>query len=318
MLKKIFIFTFLVTLISSGQTTEAQDLHYSQFYANPLYLNPAYAGSVRCPRLVANYRNQWPGIAGSFVTYSASFDRHLDDLNGGIGVMFYSDNMAQKTITTNSISAFYSYQISFSRNFSVRAGIQFTYNQTRIDPSKFSFGDMIDPRYGFVLKTAEQFPTQLKSYPDFSAGAIGFSKNYFGGIAVHHIGQPDQAFIRSNANNSKLPMKLTVNAGAIFHIDEQTTVSPNVIYQQQAQFQTLNLGLYFTKGPFVSGLWYRNKDALIALVGFQVAGFKFGYSYDITISQLRNSLGSHEISAIYKIYCKPKKKMFNTVNCPSF
>jgi type IX secretion system PorP/SprF family membrane protein len=194
----------------------------------------------------------------------------------------------------------------------MRAGLQITYNQSRIDPSKFSFSDMIDTKYGFVLKTAESFPVLTKDYVDFSAGVLGFSKKFFGGVAVHHITQPDQSFIMNNS--SLLPMKLTVNAGAFFNIDNETSISPNIIFQQQATFQTLNLGLYFTKGPFVSGLWYRNGDALIALVGFQMRGFKFGYSYDITISKLRNSQGSHEISASYKLFCKKPKKTFNTTN----
>ena len=46
----------------------AQDPQFTQFYANPLYLNPAFAGTVRCPRAVLNYRNQWPALTGTFVT----------------------------------------------------------------------------------------------------------------------------------------------------------------------------------------------------------------------------------------------------------
>jgi len=314
MSKKILLFISFTLLLLSKEIV-SQDLHFSQFYSNPLYLNPAYAGSVRCPRFVANYRNQWPGLAGSFVTYSASFDRHLDDLNGGIGVMFVSDQMGQNAIGTNAVSGFYSYQISFSRNFSVRAGLQVSYNQIKIDPTKFSFGDQIDSKYGFVLKTKESFPINHREYPDFSAGILAFSKQYYGGVAINHLTQPDQSFIKNNS--SRLPMKLTANAGAIFRLDDQTSISPNVIFQQQSSYQTINLGMYFNKGPFISGIWYRNQDALIALVGFQLQSFKFGYSYDITISKLNNSQGSHEISMSYRMYCKPKRKVFNTTDCPA-
>ena len=64
----------------------AQDPAFSQFYANPLYLNPALAGSANCPRVILNYRNQWPGIAATYVTYSASYDQYVDAIQGGIGV----------------------------------------------------------------------------------------------------------------------------------------------------------------------------------------------------------------------------------------
>ncbi|MGM0478992.1 MAG: type IX secretion system membrane protein PorP/SprF, partial [Bacteroidota bacterium] len=38
------------------ETVRAQDPQFSQFYANPIYLNPAFAGSHGCPRFAANYR----------------------------------------------------------------------------------------------------------------------------------------------------------------------------------------------------------------------------------------------------------------------
>ena len=56
----------------------AQDPEFTQFYANQLYLNPAFAGSARCPRLCLNYRNQWPALTGTFITYSASYDQQIE------------------------------------------------------------------------------------------------------------------------------------------------------------------------------------------------------------------------------------------------
>ena len=84
------LFTGLTCIILSSDVM-AQDPQFSQFYANPLYLNPAFAGTARCPRVVMNYRNQWPGIPGNFVTYSASYDQHVDDMNGGLGVLVMND-----------------------------------------------------------------------------------------------------------------------------------------------------------------------------------------------------------------------------------
>ena len=53
---------FILLAISFTLEVKAQDPEFTQFYANPLYLNPAFAGSARCPRIVMNYRNQWPGM----------------------------------------------------------------------------------------------------------------------------------------------------------------------------------------------------------------------------------------------------------------
>ena len=74
------------------------------------------------------------------------------------------------------------------------------------------------------------------------------------------------------------------------------------LYQSQADFQQFNYGLYAKKGPVVGGLWARhslkNIDSFILMIGLIQDSFKFGYSYDITLSDLKNSntLGAHELS----------------------
>ncbi|MBL7917274.1 MAG: type IX secretion system membrane protein PorP/SprF, partial [Bacteroidia bacterium] len=99
----------------------------------------------------------------------------------------------------------------------------------------------------------------------------------------------------------------------------ESYLSPNILFQAQQKFRQLNLGLYYVKGAFVAGLWYRNSDAVIALIGVQNNNFKFGYSYDVTVSKLSgNTAGSHEISLQIQFECKPKRKKYRTISCPSF
>lgn len=319
MIKRLLVtFVFLSAFAFSGDVM-AQDPHFTQFYANPLYLNPAFAGSVRCPRFVLNYRNQWPNISGTYVTYSASYDQHIDALSGGIGLLAYSDNAGKGTLKTTNVSGIYSYQLNVTREFSVKAGFQATYAQKSLDWSKLTFGDMIDARSGFIYDTKEVQGSNNANYFDVSAGILGFSKRYFAGAAVHHLTQPDESVINGN---SKLPMKITAHAGAVIPIggpNSDVSISPNILFMKQQNFQQLNLGLYFQKGPIVGGLWYRNQDAFILLIGIQMNTFKFGYSYDVTVSKLTNkTAGSHEVSTSFVLPCKPKKKKFRTISCPSF
>src|SRR3954471_33351 len=128
-------FLILVFIALCG-TVLAQDPEFTQFYANPLYLNPAFAGSARCPRLALNYRNQWPSLQGTFVTYCASYDQQVDALSGGLGIMALSDKAGEGTLTTTNISAIYAYQLTISREFSMRFGFQGTYVQKSVDWSK--------------------------------------------------------------------------------------------------------------------------------------------------------------------------------------
>jgi type IX secretion system PorP/SprF family membrane protein len=305
---------FLAILCSD---LKAQDPQFTQFYANPLYLNPAFAGTARCPRFCLNYRNQWPNISGTYVTYSFSGDVHVDAMAGGVGMLVTSDDQANGTLRTTNASLLYSYQAVINREFSLKFGLQATYMQKALDPTALHFGDMIDARRGFVWNTNEPLPAQTLKTADFSVGMLGYSKHYFFGFAAHHITQPNEGFL----SDSPLPVKFTAHGGAIITLEKgnESYISPNILFQSQQQFRQLNLGLYYVKGPFVAGLWYRNADAVIALVGIQNANFKFGYSYDVTVSKLAgNTAGSHEVSVQLQFECKAKRKKYRTISCPSF
>ncbi len=317
MAKKLIV--LLTVLVVSGfwEDLAAQDPQFTQFYANPLYLNPAFAGTARCPRICMNYRNQWPNLSGTFVTYSASYDQHIDAISGGLGLLVTQDDAGRGTLKTTTASLIYSYHLAVTREFSLKFGLQAGFFQKALDRSKLNFGDMIDARRGFVWNTNEVIPSQNKSNLDFSAGVLGYSKRYFIGFAANHITQPDEGLL----GVSKLPVKFTGHAGAVIPLEKggDTYISPNVLFQQQQNFSQLNLGVYFVKGSFVGGLWYRNQDAFIVLIGLQTDHFKVGYSYDVTVSKLAsNTAGSHEISLQIQFECKPKKKKYRTISCPSF
>ncbi|MFN5148175.1 MAG: type IX secretion system membrane protein PorP/SprF, partial [Flavobacteriia bacterium] len=81
---KRIIGIFAMTVITV--CANAQDPTFTQFYANPLYLNPALAGSYGCSRFALNYRNEWPALSGNYVTYSASYDQYFKNISGGFGL----------------------------------------------------------------------------------------------------------------------------------------------------------------------------------------------------------------------------------------
>ena len=124
-MKKGYLYTIFSIFIYSF--CFGQDPTFSQFYSNRLYLNPAFAGTAKCPRLTLNYRNQWPGIDNSFITYAASFDQQIDAIKGGLGVQVMSDREGEGVLSTTSAALMYSYQFSINRNFSIRAGFQGTF-----------------------------------------------------------------------------------------------------------------------------------------------------------------------------------------------
>jgi len=326
--KSLRLILALMSVLVLANDMRAQDPEFTQFYANPLYLNPAFAGTNRCPRLVMNYRNQWPSLTGNFVTTCATYDQHVPTIQGGLGLIVLNDRAAQGTLNTTTVSGIYSYQQPISRKFSIKAGFQASYFQKTLDWSRLTFGDMIDPRKGFIYQTNDvQRGGDVKAI-DFSAGLLGFSDKFYGGLAVHHLNEPNESLI---LGTSRLPMKYTVHAGAVIPIekkskDNDARLSPNLLYRRQGEFQQLNLGMYVSKGPLVAGVWFRGllfgqtyRDAFIATIGIQTDIVRFGYSYDVTISELTPSTGgSHEVSLGINFECRQKKKKFRTIACPSF
>lgn len=326
--ERIYVICGVILATLFSVSLKAQDPEFTQFYASPMYLNPAFAGSAKCPRLVMNYRNQWPSLSGAFVTSAVSYDQHVDAARGGIGVMFMNDRAAQSTLSSNTISGVYSYQQPIGRKFAMKAALQVTYFQKSLDWSKLTFGDMIDPRKGFIYETADVPRGGKVSGMDFSAGVVGFTdKLYFGG-AVHHLTEPNESLI---VGTSRLPMKFTGHIGALLPFKrsfkgETSYISPNVLYRRQGEFQQLNFGTYVNKGPIVAGVWFRGfmfgnsyRDSFITTLGIKTDYINFGYSYDITISELTPSTGgSHEISVVFNFPCVRRKVKFRSVACPSF
>ncbi len=338
MFKKTKIFGligFLVLYVSLH--TIAQDVHFSQYYANPLYLNPSFAGSVVCPRIVANFRDQWPAVSGTYTSYSASYDQHFDALSGGIGILFLGDRAGNGYINTNAISLIYSYKLDLSQKVALRMAVQATFQQKTLDWTKLVFPDMIDPKSGIVYETQEDVKYLSKGIADFSAGMVIYSDKVYGGFSVNHFTQPKEGFLTEDDDFARLPIKFTVHAGALLDINKhksKTTkrlgdmsISPNLIFQYQsklgdgASYATMNYGAYFNYYPLTVGLWFRNgfknPDALIFLFGIEYDFFKIGYSYDMSVS-FKGSGGTHEISTQFKLPCPIKQRRIRALNCPSF
>lgn len=319
------IFCGLFMLFGVLTIAQAQDPQYSQFYANPLYTNPAFAGSEICPRIVANYRNQWPSINGGFVTYSLSADKYVDFLKGGIGVQVFQDNAGDGTLKNFAANVSYAYTARLNRDLSLKFGGQAGFFQKSLDWKNLTFGDMIDPRYGFIYQTSEPFGDESVNAPDFSAGMLLYSPDWYVGGAVHHLNQPNESFFGST--DATLYRRFTVQAGGNIALDkrhpEDGTVSPSVIYMQQGSSTQWNVGMYGRMSVFMLGVWFRtgskNSDALIALIGLQTDDFKFGYSYDMTVSKLAGATGgAHELSLGIQLKCPKRKFKYNMPPCPSF
>ncbi len=304
--------TVMMLVLSNVQ---AQDPIFSQFYAAPLQINPAFVGSAYAPRITLNYRNQWPSFNNAYITYAASYEQFIEPVNSGIGFMIQSDESGDGIYRVNQFTATYGYQLQVNRDFFVRFGVEGGITRCSVDWNRLVFLDQIDPingatdPFGNLNPTQEGRPENLtNTYFDIGAGLLAYGPVFYGGISMKHLNTPDESILGLNENlNIGLPMRLTAHAGAEITLRKGNKhhsgafISPNVLFIKQGGFGQINAGAYGSLGMFFAGLWYRhaltNSDAAIMLAGYQHGIFKIGYSYDMTISGLAAySGGAHEVS----------------------
>src|SRR5690349_9072921 len=115
----------LIILLFATSATFAQDPEFSQYYAAPLYLNPAFAGTSVDHRFIANYRNQWPNITKAFETYAISYDYNLDQYNSGLGVWAMVDKAGSTALKSTQINFQYAYKVRLTENWLLSAGLNF-------------------------------------------------------------------------------------------------------------------------------------------------------------------------------------------------
>jgi len=285
------------TLLLSGVNAYSQDPHFSQFYSNPLALNPAFAGSAGCSRVALNYRSQWAKLSGGgYKTFSVSYDQFTCKVNGGIGFNYMYD-AAFDELCTHYANVFYSYNIKCSENFLIKPAINIGMGRKSIDESK--------------LTPAISFPNNPRYYFNAGAGVLIVYKNLIGGVAFDHLFEPNVSF----SSTSHLPMKFTAHASFQFDIKDKIKITPLVIFQKQQMFEAIIPSVLFNIWyiKFGAGLrtGFHNSDSFIYMLGFQNNKMSIGYSYDYTISKLSNATGgSHEISTVFKFNCKNKTDKF--------
>ncbi len=305
--------------------TIAQDAQFSQFYSAPQYLNPGFTGLTAEHRIVANYRNQWPGVKRAYQTYMVSYDNNLSDVNSGIGITIMQDRASFAGLSHTQAVLNYAYRFTVKKFNEIRAGIGFSYNYKNVNYGKLTFNDQLITGSATSVETNNYQP---KQFIGINAGALYNSPKIWLGVTGKHLNQPNTSM---TGQLERLPLFVGVHGGYRYVIESKGTnssiltkyVAFSFNYRHQLKNDQLDLGFYYCQLPLTVGVWYRgipfkkyknfsNNESLAILVGFEVPNkhLKIGYSFDLTISSLgvNNTFGAHEISLVYEIADKAKYK----------
>jgi type IX secretion system PorP/SprF family membrane protein len=317
-MKKLnLIIALLVQIVLTGSLKAQVDPHFSQYYAYPLWLNPALTGVINGDtRVSANYKNQYAAINNAYQTTALSADfRPTSQISFGVNILDQKAGTAGFNYFSGYGTLSYGIKVSNDGNQRLNFGLQAGVINRSFDPNKLQFGDQYNPDLGGFdpsMPSNETFQNTHATVFDAGAGVFYYDgnpmkkANLFGGFSVGHLSRPKDPFA-TVGSNSKIPLRYTVNAGIRIKASELLDIVPHGIFIKQQQAQEKAIGGYTEfklvndKG-FIAGAMYRFQDAAIANIGYHVNSLIVGASYDFNTSSLNratNSRGGIELSVSY-------------------
>ncbi len=327
-MRKLILFLMMDLLFASHYLAAQTDPHFTQYYANPLWLNPALTGVIDGDyRLTAIYRQQLPGLYSPMITKGVTADVALPKNFGlGITVLNQSSSDAGYSYTNGYLSL--SYQVHLSQYKILSSGFQVGVLNRRIDPGKLQFGTQYNPLIGYdpSMSSNEIFAYRSATSADGSIGLLYFDGdplkkwNPFIGVSLYHPTQPSNQFL-SNSNDNKVPMRYAIHGGIRFQLGSRAELIPHAVFLMQGNTNEIAGGmvcnLTIQQGTdLILGSTYRLNDAIAPNIGLHFNGLTIGVSYDINISQLKtasSSNGGYELSISFT---NPRKIPDTKFICP--
>ncbi|HTM91272.1 MAG TPA: PorP/SprF family type IX secretion system membrane protein [Flavisolibacter sp.] len=333
--KLLAVAALMLTLASS-----AQDLHFAQFFNSPLTTNPANTGFIPDGdyRLGINYRNQWSAIMTvPYKTMSAFGDVQLmkDRFeNGwiGLGGVVLKDVAGSGNLSSTKVYGSVAYHQMLGYSSLLSLGFNVGYANKQINTTNLKFPDQFDGKFfDNKLPTAVMLDRNNISYLDMQ---VGMNYAYFptdkiyvnGGFSAHHVNKPQESFFTSSDLSNRVPVRYIGFLNGSFKLNDMVIINPNIYYTTQAKVQEIVAGMnahYNLSGDgtyqLIGGLYYRHKEAIIPMVGLGWNDYTFTFSYDATMSSLKNynnTRGAFEFSLVKQGLINPSGNRITP--CPTF
>lgn len=280
--------------IFSFQKITAQDPYFSQFYANRVYLNPAYAGFDPGTTVTLNYRDQWFGLpdgdigtfSDSYRTYNVTAEMQVpcflqsDEMNLGFALSGFRDEAGFAPLVTQGFGLAVSYEKQLIpnvvrsrwRRLDLRIGLQTSLMQKSLSGDYFIYSSQLDPVIG-LLDAPSSLNLSSPLYPNLTAGIMlrGYHKFsnlrstlFTVGMTFANVNEPNES-LRDAASEVRLPARMTFHFGFTHQITRlKGTVSPIYIAPQfrwdrqaNSKLNMQTIGAYILSKGFYSGLFFQ-------------------------------------------------------------
>jgi type IX secretion system PorP/SprF family membrane protein len=261
---------------------------------NNFVINPAFAGTYDYVPVTLSVRRQWVGINEAPVTQTISSHGYVG-MNMGLGGYFFNETAGPTRRTGISFSAAYSFQVSRSRKEKdmLSIGLAPTVFQYAVDQSKLVTAEPDD----IAVLTG----VNNRLVPDANFGLVYMSgEDFYAGISSFNLLENGRdLFDLSKRSKNKIERTHYIMSGYNMELNNEYRFQPSTVIRGieagSIQFD-INAKIIWQK--YLSfAISYRHQDAAVAFFGIQNDLIRFIYSYDYTLSDIKDhSSGSHEIS----------------------
>ena len=332
--KPVMQLAFALLMGIANHSALAQvDPHFSQYYINPLALNPALTGTMDGDYRVSGI---WRSQYGNALTTRGISADMITEKNTNFGFNLLNQATNDKSYNFTNAYATMSYTgVRFGKQgyHYLALALQCGVLNRRFDVSKLQFGSQWAAGLGYdpSLNSGETFTKPSMYAFDAGVGVAYFDAtpdkkvNLYGGVSAFHITRPGNTFLSAGSEDQVLPVRYSVHAGARITMSDLVTLVPNGLYVKQGQAEEKMIGTYAqlyvsTMVDVMVGANWRVQDAVVPFAGFYYKGFTVGLSYDVNASKMSassNRSNSFELSLSF--VGKSKKEMkTKPFYCPRF
>ncbi|MBT8231860.1 MAG: PorP/SprF family type IX secretion system membrane protein [Saprospiraceae bacterium] len=314
--KVIIVFSFLI----SWSASDAQDIHYSQFFNSPLNLSPGLTGVYNGDqRYHLNYRQQWASVPVDYVSGDFGADFKFRQKNNnyiGLGALINYDEAGALNLNLTGINLFASYGLKLSAKSELTPAITISYAQRRFDAQSAETGNQWDGVAYNPSIPAEVLGVDNTSFFDVGAGInfrhqSAYRKHIDLGVGAYHLIKPTESFNPNASYDSKRPLRLSVYAMINYPLSGGLDFIINGLYAKQEAYteKVINgqFKIYMGRAQSAAlylGGGYRVDDAWYPMAAIEIGRVYGAFSYDFNISDFEfvtDGKGGPELTLRYII-----------------
>lgn len=286
-------------------TPEMQGI-FTQYYINPVLLNPAFTGISGKYNLFVNYRSNWSNFPGSPKAYTLNYNGPAYD-KIGIGALLHSENFGVSNRLRGQLS--YAYRFG-SDDLKMSLGVSTDYVNYRLNSQALTDGQY-DPNDPVILDNVDG--------QKFFAASIGFYAEYkhkvFFGLALPNVVTTRLGELVEGQNNETSTSYIATVGTWLEVKDYQLTLEPSLYIKKIGDIPLmfdLNLLATFLDDRLYAGstFSYGAGNRFGFMIGARVNNFRFYYSYDVSYQSFQTyNNGSHELTLAFDLFTKVTEQM---------